>query len=588
MSWPSVRKFEADLSMPTDSGPATSPPTLPPEVLGTPGTDLPALTTRVARTVEVVPTGNRDANAQVVSATESDDVLALFPDEPGAPVVPYAVPVHAEAPQELHENGPETEIVLKQLVSRTGALRRRLDELQEFADKLSSEYRKIEETSSETAATLTGKCLHVEEVSREAAARFNDEYRRVDVVSREAEQRSATAVETLKQIEKSLAELTLLHDLARTEERLAALDQLSGELAEKLRQKAKNRTEAIETVLQQLHAAIGVAAIGLVRFGRFTRQWLVVLWGHTSIALAALGRHAKHWSTAFFRVATIALAGFSKEVGHWLAILERGASRFMSRFWSHPIFQVNPATQADQGRVAPQSSQPHSESVPGGSALPRVTRHVQVSKVAHLIPFRGAVLAGLGLLALLGFLVSRSSGKTDQEDTQLAASHAASALTALRLDLPLTLLPRAKPTAIMSVEQPTKAVPTMVGTAGTARSVNLRAQPPKQPVQPAKQPAAARQLVPAKPPAQAAQPKQLVQAGRFVGTLEITSDPPGAAVLVDRKRVGQTPIEVSQLQSGSHVIWIERSGYLRWTAAVHVSADKLTRVSARLEPDSSP
>jgi hypothetical protein len=587
MSWPSVRKFEADLSMPTDSGPATLRPTLPPEVLGAPGTALPALTTQVARTVEVVPTGDRDASAQVVSATESDDVLALFPDEPGAPVVPYAVPVHAEAPQELHENGPETEIVLKQLVSRTGALRRRLDELQEFADKLSSEYRKIEETSSETAATLTGKCLHVEEVSREAAARFNQEYRRVDVVSREAEQRSATAVETLKQIEKSLAELTLLHDLAKTEERLAALDQLSGELAEKLRQKAKNRTEAIETVLQQLHAAIGVAAIGLVRFGRFTRHWLVVLWGHTSIALAALARYVKHWSTAFFRGATIALAAFSGKVQHWLAILEPGASRFMNRLWSHPIFQVNPATQADQG-AASQSIQPHSESAASRSALARATRNLQVRKFAHVIPFRGAVLAGLGILALLGFLVSRSSGKTDQEDTRLAASHAPPALTALRFDLPLTLLPRAKQTAMISVEQPTKAASTIVGTAGTTlRSVNLRTQPSKQPVQPPKQSAAARQLVPAKPPVQA-QPKQLVQGNRFVGTLEITSDPPGAAVLVDRKRVGRTPIEVSELQSGSHVVWIERSGYLRWTAAVHVSADKLTRVSARLEPDSSP
>jgi hypothetical protein len=575
--------------MPTDSGPATSRPTLPPEVLGAPGTDLPALTTQVARTVEVVPTGDRDASAQVVSATESDDVLALFPDEPGAPVVPYAVPVHAEAPQELHENGPETEIVLKQLVSRTGALRRRLDELQEFADKLSSEYRKIEESSSETAATLTGKCLHVEEVSREAAARFNEEYRRVDVVSREAEQRSATAVETLKQIEKSLAELTLLHDLAKTEERLAALDQLSGELAERLRQKAKNRTEAIETVLQQLHAAIGVAAIGLVRFGRFTRHWLVVLWGHTSIALAALGRHAKHWSTAFFRGATITLAAFSRKVQHWLAILEPGASLFMSRLWSHPIFQVNPATQADQGRAGSQSIQPHSESAASRSALARATRNLQVRKFARVIPFRGAVLAGLGILALLGFLVSRSSGKTDQEDARLAASHAPPALTALRFNLPLTRLPRAKETAMMSVEQPTRAASTIVGTAGTTlRSVNFRTLPSKQPVQPPKQPAAARQPVPAKPPVQAAQPKPLVQGGRFVGTLEITSDPPGAAVLVDRKRVGQTPIEVSELQSGSHVVWIERSGYLRWTAAVHVSADKLTRVSARLEPDSSP
>ncbi len=569
--------------MPSDSGPALPTATLPPEVLGAPGNDLPALTTQASQSVEVVPTGSREAGAQALRSTESDDVLALFPDEPGAPVVPYTVPVHAVAPKELHENGPETEIVLKQLVSRTGALKRRLDELQEVAEKLAGEYHKIQEASSETAATLTGKCLHVEEASREVAARFSEDYRKVDVVSREAEQRSATAVETLKQIEKSLAELTLLHDLAKTEERLAALDQLSGELTEKLRRKAKNRTEAIETVLQQLHAAVGIVAIGLVRFGRFTRHWLVVLWGKTSIALATFARHAGHVATVSLREATSALAGVGGQVQHWLAILEREAPRAFSRF------QVSPAPKGPQGHIARRSTHPSADNRAEARALATVPPNPDVPRLTQMMPFRGAVLLGLGILALLGFFfVSRSLGETDQNDARLAAAHPP-ALTGSPLDLPLMVLPRARQIAVISVQQPTKAGPTMVGTAGaTARAVNLRAQSPKQPVQPRKQPATVKQPVPARQPVQAAQPKQPVQAGRFVGTLEITSDPPGAAVLVDRRRVGQTPIEVSELQSGSHVIWIERSGYLRWTTAVHVSADKLTRVSARLEREPSP
>jgi hypothetical protein len=68
----------------------------------------------------------------------------------------------------------------------------------------------------------------------------------------------------------------------------------------------------------------------------------------------------------------------------------------------------------------------------------------------------------------------------------------------------------------------------------------------------------------------------------------VESSPPGAAVFINRQRVGVTPLEVQGLQSGSRVIWIERAGYIRWTAAVDVSADRLTRVNAKLQADSAP
>jgi hypothetical protein len=72
---------------------------------------------------------------------------------------------------------------------------------------------------------------------------------------------------------------------------------------------------------------------------------------------------------------------------------------------------------------------------------------------------------------------------------------------------------------------------------------------------------------------------------RFVGTLAIASAPPGATVLIDRVRVGETPLGGSEIRAGSHLVWIEHSGYRRWTAAVSVAADKTTRISASLEPD---
>lgn len=63
----------------------------------------------------------------------------------------------------------------------------------------------------------------------------------------------------------------------------------------------------------------------------------------------------------------------------------------------------------------------------------------------------------------------------------------------------------------------------------------------------------------------------------------VDSEPAGSAVFVDRQLVGETPLELTQLRAGSHVVRIERDGYDRWTAAVLVAADKQTRVSATLQ-----
>lgn len=70
----------------------------------------------------------------------------------------------------------------------------------------------------------------------------------------------------------------------------------------------------------------------------------------------------------------------------------------------------------------------------------------------------------------------------------------------------------------------------------------------------------------------------------FQGTLAVQTDPAGAAVFVDRKPVGETPLRLPALRAGAHLLWIERDGYQRWTRVVTVPADQITSVSARLEP----
>jgi len=69
----------------------------------------------------------------------------------------------------------------------------------------------------------------------------------------------------------------------------------------------------------------------------------------------------------------------------------------------------------------------------------------------------------------------------------------------------------------------------------------------------------------------------------YVGTLSIDSDPP-AEVSIDRKRAGRTPLRAENLKAGSHLIWIERDGYRRFTRVVEVPADRVSRVVADLEP----
>jgi len=53
--------------------------------------------------------------------------------------------------------------------------------------------------------------------------------------------------------------------------------------------------------------------------------------------------------------------------------------------------------------------------------------------------------------------------------------------------------------------------------------------------------------------------------------------------MIDRRKVGVTPMSLPSLRAGSYALWIERDGYVRWTAAITVPAYKITHVSARLD-----
>ena len=69
----------------------------------------------------------------------------------------------------------------------------------------------------------------------------------------------------------------------------------------------------------------------------------------------------------------------------------------------------------------------------------------------------------------------------------------------------------------------------------------------------------------------------------YVGTLSIDAAP-GGQVFIDREAAGQTPLLVQNLKAGSHLVWIEREGYRRFTRVVQVPANRVSRVWADLEP----
>ena len=73
----------------------------------------------------------------------------------------------------------------------------------------------------------------------------------------------------------------------------------------------------------------------------------------------------------------------------------------------------------------------------------------------------------------------------------------------------------------------------------------------------------------------------------FVGTLSIDAAP-GGQVFIDRVAAGQTPLRVQNLKAGSHLVWIEREGYRRFTRVVQVPADRVSWVWAELEPIPDP
>jgi hypothetical protein len=115
----------------------------------------------------------------------------------------------------------------------------------------------------------------------------------------------------------------------------------------------------------------------------------------------------------------------------------------------------------------------------------------------------------------------------------------------------------------------------------------FRTEKPSRPVEPRREtPQRARSAAAtaSRPAAAAAAPARTRKPVVFEGALSVASRPPGARVFLDRRPVGTTPMSLSQVSAGSHVVRLELAGYLPWSGAIQVVAGEQNRVTASLEP----
>jgi PEGA domain len=68
------------------------------------------------------------------------------------------------------------------------------------------------------------------------------------------------------------------------------------------------------------------------------------------------------------------------------------------------------------------------------------------------------------------------------------------------------------------------------------------------------------------------------------GSIEVESRPSDAAVALDGRIVGRTPLSIPDVAEGTHVVGIELPGFSRWATAVQVNRGEQARVGASLSP----
>jgi hypothetical protein len=62
-----------------------------------------------------------------------------------------------------------------------------------------------------------------------------------------------------------------------------------------------------------------------------------------------------------------------------------------------------------------------------------------------------------------------------------------------------------------------------------------------------------------------------------------TTRPSGAAVMIDGRVVGTTPLQISDVEPGAHQVRLELPGHRPWSTTTTIVAGQSVRVAASLE-----
>ena len=68
------------------------------------------------------------------------------------------------------------------------------------------------------------------------------------------------------------------------------------------------------------------------------------------------------------------------------------------------------------------------------------------------------------------------------------------------------------------------------------------------------------------------------------GTLAVYSQPRGANVFLNGRRVGKTPLLLDEMPAGSRAVRVQLDGYSTWSQGVRIVANESTTVAAKLTP----
>jgi PEGA domain len=564
---------------------------------------------------------NGDDGGDCALMSDAFDLLSRFPfdaeakditQEPFVRVMPVGIKKaksESVALADLRGQLHQTERALKQSVEEVGAFKTELDQLRDVAVRLTGEYNRIEaatrtvEERSAAAAKSESMALadqrgqlhqtemvikqSVEEADafkieldqlREVAARLTGEYRRIEDATRTVEERSTMVLEIVNAIETRLGPLAVLQDLSRsTDARLTALNALAEPVTRKVEalegQKDKidyalAKGNRVAEVVSATEARIAILNTGNQPIER-TEEVLASEPAEVRKVNSEFESHPAHFEnrmltrsesarsdvedaqailderdTAAGNIDVVSGSALSRRLGV--------ARRNATRAWSGVSRVLKPAVM-----FAAWSSL--------GRWLTSVMTVLRTQQTPRPRRHHAAVIGGLGVVVLVSFIVSRSLGDANQIGGQPVVSHAQPGSASSALVLPEVT----RSTTVPSLPRPmliTAGPTTGIAKTTTAQPL-LKAQPPLKP----------------QPPVDAQSPPTTVRSPEFIGTLDVQSDPMGAAVFINRQLVGETPLRLPQLRAGSHVIWIEREGYQRWTAAVRVVADTVTRVDVKLQ-----